>query len=141
MRPDVTPAVYAASTEAIALRESRRVIRHFGIKKPHKQPRVLVELEAQLSRVADLTGIDDLLAWPTLGELLSENWEALNAAHKETLSQTFGRALFELGFSGLLAPSARDRRGRNLIWFPRNFGPGERVSIVGKEELERWIAE
>lgn len=141
MCPGVTPAVYAATTEAIALKESRRVVRHFGIKKPRNQPRVIVELVAKLERVADLAGIAEHLPWPTLDELLGENWEALNAAGKETLSQAFGRAIHDLKFSGLLVPSARDRRGRNLIWFPNNLRTGEQVAIVGQDELDRWIVE
>lgn len=140
MRPGVTPAVYAASSESIALKESRRVVRHFGIKRPRNQPRVMVELEAELERVADLTKLEDHLSWPGIDELLAENWEALNAAGKETLSQAVGRALHELDFSGLLVPSARDRRGRNLIWFPENLGGSEQVRIVGEDELDQWIA-
>ena len=99
-----------------------------------------MELEADLERVADLTGIGERLLWPTVDELLAENWEALNAAGRETLSQAFGRALFDLDFSGLLVPSARDRRGRNLIWFPENLRGDEAIGIVGECELERWIA-
>jgi len=140
MRPGVTPAVYAASTENIALKESRRTVRHYGIKKPRNQPRVIVEMEADLKRVADLSDIDDLLPWPTLDELLGEDWEAINSAGAETLSQAFGRALFSLDFSGLLVPSARDRRGRNLIWFPKNFQRDEQVVISGEAELDQWIA-
>jgi len=140
MRAGVTPAVYAASSESIALKESRRVVRYFGIKKPQNQPRVLVELQANLERVADLTKLDDHLSWPGIDELLTENWEQLNAGGKETLSQAFGRALFDLGFSGLLVPSARDRRGRNLIWFPENLRGNEKIRIIGRDELERWIA-
>lgn len=140
MRPMFTPAVYAASSELIALKEARRVVRHFGIHKPRNQPRVLVELEASLENVADLTRLEKHPLLPSIDELLGENWLQINERRAETLGQTFGRALFDLGFSGLLVPSARDRRGRNLIWFPKNLGGSERISIVGDQELERWIA-
>ncbi len=109
MRPGLSPAVYAASTENIALKESRGNLRHFGVRKPAKTPRMIVQIDLRLVKVVDLTRLEEALAWPSLDELLSEKWESLNAAGKETLSQAFGRALFTLGFTGLIAPSARDR--------------------------------
>jgi RES domain-containing protein len=140
MRPGVTPAVYAASTEAIALKESRRPLKHFGIRKPLSAPRVVVEMMADLKSVADLSGIEAILPWPGLDELLAEDWERINLGGAETLSQAFGRALWKLGFSGLIVPSARDRRGRNLIWFPENLSIDDEVRISGETELDDWIA-
>ena len=140
MRSGVTPAVYAASSEAIALKESRRPYWHFGIKKPLSQPRVIVEIKADLECVADLSSIDQIIPWPKLDELLSEDWEGINTKGAETLSQTLGRALFDLNFAGLVVPSARDRRGRNLIWFPQNFSGNDVIKISGEAELDEWIA-
>lgn len=141
MRPGVTPAVYAASTENIALKESRRPYTHFGIKKPLSQPRVIVEMEAKLECVADLTSIDQIIPWPSIDELLDEDWEGINTRAAETLSQAFGRALFQLKFAGLVVPSARDRRGRNLIWFPSKLGKNDGIQITGEDELNEWIAQ
>jgi hypothetical protein len=59
--------------------------------------------------------------------MLAENWESLNASRHESLSQAFGRALWQLGYAGLLVPSTRDRRGRNLIGFPDNFSSADRI--------------
>lgn len=140
MRPGVTPVVYASSTETVALKESRRPLKHFGIRKPRAAPRVLVELEADLEKVAELSAIDRLLPWPGLDELLAEDWEKINAGGAETLSQAFGRALWSLGFSGLVVPSVRDRRGRNLIWFPGNLGENDEIRISGESALRDWIA-
>lgn len=140
MRPALTPAVYASSTEAIALKESRRPLKHFGIHRPSSAPRVVVEMMADLKIVADLSGIDAVLPWPGLHELLAEDWERINSAGSETLSQAFGRALWKLRFSGLIVPSARDRRGRNLIWFPGNLSKNDEIRISGETELEDWIA-
>ena len=141
MRPGVSPAVYAATSELIALKESRRTVDHFGIPSPKKNaPRMIVQLDAKLEGVADLCQMDAILPWPTQSELLAENWESQNEAGRETLAQAFGRALFALKLKGLIIPSARDRRGRNLIWFPENFEKSDQITIVGKDELENWIA-
>ena len=140
MRAGITPAVYAASTEAIALKESRRAFRHFGIRQPLSSPRVIVEITTDLGNVADLTNIDTLLPWPSLDELLAKDWEQVNSRGFETLSQAFGRALWKLGFAGLIAPSSRDRRGRNLIWFPSNLAKSDKIHIAGESELGDWIA-
>lgn len=78
--------------------------------------------------------------WPSLDDLLTEDWQKINTGGFENLSQALGKALWHCGFEGLIAPSARDRRGRNLVWFPEYLKHGSSVSITGKAELEKWIA-
>lgn len=73
-------------------------------------------------------------------ELLREDWEKLNSRGVETLAQAVGRAVFDLGFEGLIAPSAQDKRGRNLIWFPDQLLADSRISISAKEELKHFLA-
>jgi len=139
IRPGVTAVVHAASTEHLALKESRRPFTHYAIKKPRKKPRVIVEIEVALQRIADLSMLEKSLSWPLLDELIGEDWDKINARGMETLAQALGRALFELDFEGLAAPSARDRRGRNLIWFPDNLRPASRLRIASETELKRWL--
>lgn len=139
MRAGVTPAVYAATTESVALKESKGTFAHFAITRPTAGPRVIVDLEAALDRVFDLTDPARIPDRLPVEQMLDEDWEAENATGRETLAQAFGRALVNEQFSGLLVRSARDRRGRNLIWFPRNFRKGESVRIIGENELDRWI--
>jgi hypothetical protein len=73
-------------------------------------------------------------------DLLNEDWQKINTGGFENLSQALGRAVWQCGFEGLIAPSARDKRGRTLIWFPDHLQSGSFVSITGKAELEKWIA-
>lgn len=54
-------------------------------------------------------------------------------------AQAFGRAIRDLNFEGLIAPSSRDQRGRNLIRFPDDLRPESRIEIVGKEKLKQWL--
>jgi RES domain-containing protein len=140
MRPNMTPVVYAAGSEAIALKESRRPFDYFGIRRPRQNPRVLVEIDIHFTNLADLRSLDRLTDWPALEELLNENWEKVNSTGAETLSQAVGRALFSLRFEGLLVPSSRDRRGLNVIWFPENLGRQAKLTISGESDLNRWLA-
>jgi hypothetical protein len=107
---------------------------------PKNNPRVNVELIVRLSHVIDLTKLHSVLDSPTIQEMLCEDWEKLNARGNETIAQAFGRAIRDINAEGLITPSARDRRGRNLIWFPDDLHPKSQIQIVGKEKLEQWLA-
>ncbi len=137
--PQFNDAVYASFSEVIALKESRRSFAYYGIKKPRKKPRIIVEIHCSLQHVANLEKLESVLNWPSLDELLEEDWEKINGQGSETLGQAVGRALFELVFEGLIVRSAVDRRGRNLVWFPANIQSESTVEISGKIELDDWI--
>ncbi|MGJ3241637.1 MAG: RES family NAD+ phosphorylase [Opitutales bacterium] len=141
MRKGITPVFYGASTESIAIKESRHNLRHFGIKtgRLEKKPRVLVQVHAWVASVVDVAALCRELPWPSLDEVLAENWDSMNAAGHETTAQAMGRALFELGYPALVTPSARDRRGRNLNLFPTLLRDGD-LRVAHREELEKWLA-
>lgn len=142
MLPQITPVFYAASTEAVAIKESRQNVKHFGIRKTghlQRKPRLIVEIQPLLKRVVDLPLLCKRLAWPDIDELLGENWESINARGAETLAQAFGRALWQLKVEGLFCPSSRDRRARNLICFHDRIDPAQ-LRISHARELEKWLA-
>ena len=58
-----------------------------------------------------------------------EDWEAVQDAGGEAITQSIGRLAREAGFEGLLAPSARHERGTNMIYFPDRL-PFARVSSI-----------
>lgn len=140
MQPNRCRVVHAASTDTIALKESRRVYDYYGIRKARNNPRVCVELMVQLQRLVDLTRLKTIMDSPTLEEMLNEDWEKLNGSRVETVAQSLGRAILELDYEGLIAPSSRDRRGRNLVWFPSELLAGSEIKIVGREKLKQWLA-
>ena len=140
MQPNHCRVVHAASTEAISLKESRRVYDYYGIRKPRNNPRVSVELIAKLHRLVDLTQLKAIIDSPTIEEMLNEDWEKLNDSRVETIAQSLGRAILELNYEGLITPSSRDRRGRNLIWFPEQLHPESQIEIVGQEKLKQCLA-
>ncbi len=140
MQPNYCKVVHVASTEAIALKESRRVFNYYGIRKPGNNPRVSVELNVRLKHLIDLTKLASVTDSPSIVEMLKEDWEKLNASGVETIAQAFGRAIHSLNYEGLIAPSSLDARGRNLIWFPTQLLSDSRIEIVGQEELKQWLA-
>jgi hypothetical protein len=77
---------------------------------------------------------------PTISEMLDEDWGKLNDNCIESNAQALGRAIFELNFEGLIAPSSKDRRGRNLIWFPEQLDSKSQIEIVGQEKLKQFLA-
>jgi RES domain-containing protein len=139
MAPKRERTVYAASSEALALKESRRLFADYGIAKPLQKPRVSVEIALKLDRVADLTRLPALTDWPILEELLAEDWEHCNDQGQESLSQLLGFACFQQGFEALVIPSARDKRGRNIAWFPSLHRYSSTIQISGQQELTDWL--
>jgi RES domain-containing protein len=140
MRPGLHRLVYGASTELIALKETRRGLSYYGIKKPRQNPRVTVEIVASFSKVIFLADLVSAVSWLQMDELLEEDWRKVNQAGNETLSQACGRALIASGCECLAAPSVKDGRGRNFVWFPENLGELCKVDISGRKELEQWLA-
>ncbi len=57
----------------------------------------------------------------------------------KALSQALGRAAYANGAEGLLAPSARVAGGTNVVYFPDSLVASSEVSILGEEELTRWL--
>jgi RES domain-containing protein len=102
-------------------------------------PRLLVAVEARLGRVLDLTSarVRRRLAL-AVHVWADEDWRQMQDDGRESLSQAIGRAVWQAGGSGLLAPSSAVRGGVNVVVFPRRLGFGESVAVVEGEKLERW---
>jgi RES domain-containing protein len=109
--------LYGSTTDITALEECKAHDRYYGVET--KSPRLLVAIEAQLTRMLDLTAFATRRAMSvTLEELGSEDWRKLQAAGKESFTQAIGRAVAAAGGSGLLSRSAAVHRGVNVTIFP-----------------------
>jgi RES domain-containing protein len=128
-------AVYGSTTDTTALEECKANDHYYGI--VTKGPRLLVAIEAKLSRVLDLTNADIRRALDlSLTELAAEDWRKLLDAGKESLTQVIGRAVAETGGSGLLARSSAVHRGVNVAIFP-GVCPGDDLQVVEGEKLDK----
>jgi RES domain-containing protein len=127
--------VYGSTTDTTALEECKANDRYYGIET--KGPRLLVAIEADLKRMLDLTQVGIRRALDlTLEELAAEDWRKLQAAGRESLTQVVGRAVADVGGSGLLARSAAVKRGVNVVVF-RGVCHGDHLEVVEGDKLER----
>jgi RES domain-containing protein len=133
--PPGLATLYASTTDTTALEECKANDRYYGVET--KSPRLLVAIEARLTRMLDLTnpGLRRTLDL-TLKELGAEDWRKLLAAGKESFTQAFGRAVTAAGGSGLLARSAAVRRGVNVVIFP-GVCAADHLEVVEGRKLEK----
>ncbi len=96
-------------------------------------------LEAKgLTRVLDLTDAKlrrKLKA--KRSDLTSDDWRAANARGEESLTQAMGRAAHEARFQAVYVPSARVRKGGNLVVFPGGTTPP--LTVLKKYELDPYL--
>ncbi|MEP6810096.1 MAG: RES family NAD+ phosphorylase [Chthoniobacterales bacterium] len=131
-------AVYGSTTDTVAVAESRANAEYAGMPYPFRAPRLLIAIEFDLKKVLDLAAEETRvvldLKWHELEE---EDWRRVQAAEVESQTQGLGRALFEMGANGLLAPSARVREGINIAYFPRSGENPEAARICEPAKLDR----
>ncbi|HEV2330619.1 MAG TPA: RES family NAD+ phosphorylase [Verrucomicrobiae bacterium] len=130
--------LYGSTTDNTALGECKAHDHYYGVET--RSPRLLVAIEARLTRMLDLTMAGTRRAMNvTLAELRSEDWRKLQAAGKESFTQAIGRAVVAAGGSGLLSHSATVKRGVNVAIFP-GVCTADHVEVVDGAKLENWAS-
>lgn len=129
-------AVYGSTEDGVALAESKVNAQYANLPYPFREPRLIVAVDVQLSRVIDLTADQTL---EILGinekELRREDWRKVQAQGFESLTQALGRAIFEAQGEGLLARSTRVKNGINVAYFPENKSRGSKVRLHEAQQL------
>lgn len=139
MAPGHERAVHLSTTELTAIRESKGHFSRYGLDATKPEPRILVSLELRVGKMLNLFRFEEFCDGFTLREMLNEDWETLNDRGAESLSQSLGRAAFGLGFEAILMPSARLKKGRNVVVFPENLLTTSHFAIVGEDKLKNWL--
>ncbi len=134
--PPGVSAIYASLDPITAVTESYQEFFQYGFANATIRPRVFVGLAINLKCVLDLTDarIRRALGF-TLGDLVDEDWYAIQSAGEESWTQAIGRAAVAAGFEALLVPSARDRTGKNVVAFPSNLRSNRAVQVMAAEDL------
>lgn len=133
--PPGLPAVYGSTSDTTALEECKANDRYYGVLT--KSPRLLVAIEARLTRMLDLTRPHARrLLNMTIAELAAEDWRKLSAAGKEAFTQALGRAVAASEGSGLLALSAAVKRGTNIVIFP-GVCRTDKLTVVEGDKLDK----
>jgi RES domain-containing protein len=130
--------VYGSTMAETALEESFAHHRRYGIPVQTALPRVLVAVQAHLSKILDLTRGDVRrhLAISTT-RMVAEDWQSEQDQGREALTQAIGRMAFVAGLEGLLVPSAAVPSGRALVVFPDNLAPASLLKIVNARQLPK----
>ena len=71
----------------------------------------------------------------TLSSLVKCDWRRENAARREALTQTLGRAALAAGVQGIIVPSALKRTFRNLNVLPQNLARAGALKIRSADKL------
>jgi RES domain-containing protein len=133
--PPGLATIYGSLTDATALEECKANDRYYGIET--REPRLVVAINAHLTRLLDLTdpGIRRALDL-TLPELATEDWRKLLSAGRESLTQTLGRAVAATWGSGILVRSASVKHGVNVVIFP-GACRSDRLTVVEGRKLDK----
>lgn len=131
--PKGIAAVYGALKPELAVREAlQKRLRAVD----ELVPLVLVAIDVRLTKIVDLSAARVLEALQaTRQELLDEDWIGTQIKGEMARTQRLGQVAFEMGLSGLLVPSARSSRGRNLVVFPMNLSSNEVLRVQRSDLL------
>ena len=121
--------VYASETPELAMAETLAHYRYYRIPVEKAMPRFFVAVQATFSRLLDLTSATVRRRIGVSEETLRVcDWRTEMVLAREPITQRIGRASFESGFEGLIAPSSTGFGGRNLVWFPLNLSKGAPIT-------------
>jgi RES domain-containing protein len=134
--PPGVRAIYASLDPVTAVKESYQEFLKYGFKASNIRPRVMAGIRLNVKRLLDVTDarIRRRLGF-TLAELTGEDWHSIQSAGDESWTQAIGRGARLAGFEGLLAPSARERNGKNVVVFPENLARTSTVDLMARDEL------
>lgn len=107
---DIWPVINTSTAPHVALAER---VRHSNDDPLMLRTAAQTKLWAEFSKIVDLTRLDAVGI--TKSQLLAD--------HDYTIAQELAGAARELGFEGILVPSATNYSEPNLILFPENFLP------------------
>lgn len=129
-------AIYASLDIITATFEAYQNFLGYGFSLAAIRPRVMAGARVALTRVCDL---NDRIVRRKIGftmtEMLDEDWRAIQSVGEESWTQASGRGCREAGFEALLVPSARHRRGKNIVIFPDRLLPTSTITPIAPEDL------
>jgi RES domain-containing protein len=128
--------VYASFTPETAMAETLAHNRYYGIAIEDAMPRTFVAMEVNLQAVIDFrSGRVRQRIRVSQERMLHVDWRREARAGREPISQTIGRAAFEIAAEGMIVPSAADPSGHNLLVLPGNLRPGSAIRVLHPDRL------
>ncbi|MBK1878784.1 RES family NAD+ phosphorylase [Pelagicoccus mobilis] len=118
------PCLYTATTPETALQEALAQKRYHSLPDYESLPRVLIGLKAKLLHLLDLTdGRIRQRLRISESKITECDWRDENRfENQESITQSLGRAIYNQGYEGIIAPSSADQPdGVCLVLFPSKF--------------------
>ena len=129
--------VYLSLSPETAMAETLAHYRYYGIPIEEAMPRTFVAIDIRLQAVLDLRigGIRQRLQ---LSEerMLNIDWRKEVQGGHCPLTQQIGLAVEQLGWEGLIVPSAADSKGHNLLVFPHKLRAGGYLRVRNEHALK-----
>jgi RES domain-containing protein len=122
------PALYLASTPALAVAEHLSLGEMFGV--VTFPPRLLVTVEVDIQSVVDLTDPQARTAVGVDSGALRCDWRGHSQSSR---TQLLGRELRNAGVAGVRFPSSVDATKANLVVFRENVGPADLLRVLGAD--------
>lgn len=134
--PKSFPVLYTSTTPETATKEVFAYGRRNGFPDSAQLRLILDAVNVTFSRVLDLT---DLAVLTALGVTAKEvrNTDWWSEPSREALTQAIGRAAYMCKVEAILAPSAQEKDGENLIIFPGRLLPSSVLKMVPKKRNKR----
>jgi RES domain-containing protein len=130
------PTVYLSRELDTAFKESFAHLSYYGYKPHQALPRTFAAVQVSFQRILDLTDPAVLKRLKvSRRSLLLLDWRMIQDAGGEALTQALGRLSREVGFEGLLTPSAAAKGGANLIYFPDVLLAASQAVILNSSAL------
>jgi RES domain-containing protein len=131
------PTVYLSLEPETSFAETLSHVRYYGLQPQDALPRTFVAVDVKLHRVLDLTNQENLKTlMVTRRSLLAVDWRTYQDAGEEAITQAIGRIARELGFEGLLVPSATTAKGTNLVLYPGSLSAKSEVTLLNADRLK-----
>jgi RES domain-containing protein len=113
---------YTASEPETALAECLAHARYYKLPLSTALPRVLVSLVLSATYVLDLRNVNlRRILRISLDEIIATDWRRENRRLREAVTQALGAAFAAAGVEALIAPSAANKDGTNVVVFPENL--------------------
>jgi len=128
------PTVYLCETVEAALQEYLAGARRMKLPDHKSPPMVMAWVKVKAANLLDTTDAEIATVINPLLATDKIHWRAIQD-RREAVSQAIGRAIKEVCFSGLIAPSQALPGSRNIIIFPQTLTASESLSATALKPI------
>ena len=135
--PPGIAVIYASLSPETAMAESLAHHRYYGLPVEDAMPRTFVAIDADLHHVLDFRDGQIRKRLQVSEErILTIDWRRELQTGHQPITHTIGRAAYEIGWEGVIVPSAAHSSGHNLLVFPDNLQSISRIAVQNPNRLE-----